>query len=304
MVVSLPSTRLMPRQAVSLSAGRVIALLLCSVEVWGLELGFSCSPQLNAERETAAELHFSQNTCSPYQRHRASSGLLAKRQLCQTPLDTFQGQHESGGSTDPRMEWGPRSLVGQSQVCRESAWMPSVLSCRAEDGKEWDAEDTPVASWGPSGLRCWVLLGCSGAWGQEHRSEMLRRLHRRQADSVKSNKDLRPISLPDQSWHKCVSISLWVASSTFVSACIQSLSDTDSTTERSTCCLLNSKGCSLQKNNLCCVPAVPVQSICGLDSLRLRKQGAFLRHLLCQCWAVVSENAGWSSCIPASCWGT
>lgn len=76
----------------------------------------------------------------------AHLGLLAERQLRQTPLDTFQGQHESGGSTDPRMEWRPRSLMGQSQVCRESARTPSLPMCGAEDGKEQDAEDTPMAS--------------------------------------------------------------------------------------------------------------------------------------------------------------
>lgn len=54
----------------------MVALLLCSGVVWGLELGFSSSPQLNAERETAAEPRFSQNTCSPCQIHGASSGLL------------------------------------------------------------------------------------------------------------------------------------------------------------------------------------------------------------------------------------
>lgn len=94
----------------------------------------------------------------------------------------------------------------------------------------------------------------------------------------------------------CIYHSPWVASSTFVSA-LYSEYQILTPRERSICCLLNSKGCSLRKNNLCWTPAVPVQSICALDSLCLWKQGAFHRHLLCQCSAVVSENAGWSSCI-------
>lgn len=36
--------------------------------------------------------------------------------------------------------------MGQSQVCRESAWTPSLPVCEAEDGREQDAEDTPMAS--------------------------------------------------------------------------------------------------------------------------------------------------------------
>lgn len=34
--------------------------------------------------------------------------------------------------------------MGQSQVCRESAGTPSLPSCGAGDGREWDAEDTPM----------------------------------------------------------------------------------------------------------------------------------------------------------------
>lgn len=116
----------------------------CTAAVFHSSLGtgaefFLLSPAQCWEENWAL---FSKSACFLCQRHpaQAHSGLLVEKQLCQTPLDTFQGQHESGGSTDSHMEWGPGSLMGQSQVCRESARMPSLPS--------WGWEWQDVGCWG------------------------------------------------------------------------------------------------------------------------------------------------------------
>lgn len=98
----------------------------------------------------------------------ARLGLLAEVQLRQTPLDTFQGQLGSGGSTAPRTELWPRNLAGQGQLRREPARTPSVPSRGAEGSGQHRAEDTSMASDGQlRSLKAQVLapdalLGCPG----------------------------------------------------------------------------------------------------------------------------------------------
>lgn len=124
-------------------------------------------------------------------------GLLAKRQLCQTSLDTRQGQHESEGSTDPLMERGPRS----SWVRAKSAGnqfghhpSPRVGLRMAGSGMlrtpPWPAE----LHQGPGAGSCWAAQVPGGR--STFRDAQV--VHRRQAGSVKSSKELRLISLPDQ----------------------------------------------------------------------------------------------------------
>lgn len=74
--------------------------------------------------------------------------------------------------------------------------MPSLSSCGAEDGREWDAEDTPRASSGPSGLGCWVLLGAQP--GNRSTIQRCSGGSTGGRQTLKSSKELRLISLPDQ----------------------------------------------------------------------------------------------------------
>ena len=100
------------------------------------------------------------------------------------------------------MERWPRNLAGQSQLSRELARTPSIPSHGAEGGGERDAEDTSMASDGQlRSLKAQALAptGLLGCLGTRSTMQMLRWLHRNQADSVKPSKELRLISLPDQS---------------------------------------------------------------------------------------------------------
>lgn len=95
---------------------------------------------------------------------------------------------------------------------------------------------------------------------------MLRWLRQSQEGSVKPSKEL--ISLPDQSRHRCMSATVPGCPAVLLGLpCNQSIiSDTDSPRER-TRCLLNSKGCSLQKTTCAGLPQFPyspqaLQAVC------------------------------------------
>jgi len=110
----------MPKEVASPRAGRVVTLLLHLGAVRDWDWGFPALPSSMLRRKLQLILIFpnlhilSARDTEPAQ---ARSGLLAEAQLCQTPLDIFQGQLGSGGSTAPHMEQWPRNLTGQSQLC-------------------------------------------------------------------------------------------------------------------------------------------------------------------------------------------
>lgn len=99
----------MPREAVSPRAGFLSGY---TAAVFSSSLGtgagfFLLSPGSTLRVKLQLSLVFPKMCVLPArdtEPAQAHSGLLAERQFCQTPLDTFQGQHESGSSTDPCME--------------------------------------------------------------------------------------------------------------------------------------------------------------------------------------------------------
>lgn len=126
----------------------------------------------------------------------------------------------------------------------------------------WDGRGHLCSFWCPaevpqgSGAGSWRATQVPGYW--EHHAEMLKWLLRSQVGSVKPSKELRLISLPDQSWHRCVSTT--IPGCPVVLLCLpgnQSILDTDSPRERRAHCLLNPKGCSLQKPACAGLPQFP-----------------------------------------------
>lgn len=139
----LPGCKVRAQRSSVPEAGQVVALLLCSGVVWGLELSFSCSPQLNAEVETAAEPRSSQTACSPCQRHGASSGPLGLISRKAAPPNT--SGHLPGSAWVWRQHRSTHGMGAKEPHGSE----PSL------QGVSPDTIPPRVWGWGWQGAGCW-----------------------------------------------------------------------------------------------------------------------------------------------------